>query len=72
MDSNLKSSEPMEINKLMKLKLKEFIEETKDNIESKSKQISYLVQSMKTENNRILNKCNYIIINNNFYSYFIL
>ena len=63
MDSNIKFSDTIEINKLMKSKLKEFIEETKDNIESKSKQINYLVQSMKIENTRILNKCNYIIIN---------
>ena len=58
MDPNPKCLETIEINKLMKLKLKEFIEETKDNIESKSRQINYLVHSMKTENNRILNKCN--------------
>ena len=58
MDSNIKYSETIEINKLLKSKLKELIEETKDNIESKSKQINYLVQSMKTENTRIINKCN--------------
>ena len=58
MDPNPKCLETIEINKLMKSKLKEFIEETKDNIESKSRQINYLVHSMKTENNRILNKCN--------------
>lgn len=42
----------------VKNRLREFIEGTKENIESKSKQINSLVQSMKNENQRLVSKCN--------------
>lgn len=39
-------------------KLKEFMENTKENIDSKSRQINTLIQSMKTENDLLISKCN--------------
>lgn len=48
---------------ILKSKLKEFIQSTKDNIESKSQQINNLIESMKSENNFLVNKCNNIFIN---------
>jgi hypothetical protein len=39
---------------LIKAKLKEFIEETKEIFEQKAKQINSLIQSMRIEHNRLL------------------
>ena len=39
---------------LIKSKMKEFIEETKEIFEQKAKQINSLIQSMRIEHNRLL------------------
>lgn len=40
----------------LKAKIKEFIEETNEIFESKSKQINSLIQSIKNEHNRLLSR----------------
>lgn len=41
----------------LKFKLQEFIENTRDNIESKSHQIYSIIESMKAENDLLVSKC---------------
>jgi len=43
----------------MKLKIKEFIEETNDLFETKSKQINTLINSIKTDHEQLLSKSKY-------------
>jgi len=44
----------------MKLKIKEFIEETNELFETKSKQINTLINSIKTDHEQLLSKSKYI------------
>ena len=46
----------------IKLKIKEFIEETNELFESKSKQINTLINSIKTDHEQLLSKSKYIKI----------
>jgi len=43
----------------MKLKIKEFIEETNELFETKSKQINALINSIKTDHEQLLSKSKY-------------
>ena len=43
----------------MKLKIKEFIEETNELFETKSKQINTLINSIKTDHENLLSKSKY-------------
>ena len=43
----------------MKLKIKEFIEETNELFETKSKQINTLINSIKTDHEQLLSKSKY-------------
>jgi hypothetical protein len=43
----------------MKLKIKEFIEETNELFETKSKQINTLINSIKTDHEHLLSKSKY-------------
>lgn len=45
----------------MKLKIKEFIEETNELFETKSKQINTLINSIKTDHEQLLSKSKYIL-----------
>lgn len=46
----------------IKLKIKEFIEETNELFETKSKQINTLINSIKTDHEQLLSKSKYIKI----------
>lgn len=57
---------------LIKTKLKEFVEETKEIFEQKAKQINSLIQSMRIEHNRLLSNSKLIFkniqnLNNSYY-----
>ena len=46
----------------IKIKIKEFIEETNELFETKSKQINTLINSIKTDHEQLLSKSKYIKI----------
>lgn len=55
---NTSFQEPIILN----YKLKEFIQSTKNNIESKSQQINTLIESMKSENDHLIAKCKFFLL----------
>ena len=46
----------------MKAKIKEFIDETNEIFEAKSRQMNTLIQSIKSEHNRLLSKSKYFLL----------
>jgi len=56
----------------MKLKIKEFIEETNELFETKSKQINTLINSIKTDHEQLLSKSKYIWKKKYLFEYYLL